>query len=224
LCHGEPGWIGEIFANGLSKRAGRSALGTQHDGFVGGFDSGNIMSAMSSSKDRVAVRDRVELNRSLPPVSISATVLNELCRHALDVIPEECCGLITGTDDEVFKSVSRITNVMTRMHVADEVSFPRDARTGYYMAETEYLRVQQAAEGRGERVTAVYHSHVNVDAYLSPEDRIYAESPLFPFPGAFQIVLSVVGDRVKDSAVFEMDPDVGAFTTERGRLLQATER
>ncbi len=70
----------------------------------------------------------------------------------------------------------------------------------------------------------MYHSHVNVDAYLSPADRIYAGSPLFPFPGAFQIVLSVGGDRVKDSAVFEVDPDVGAFTTERGRLLQATER
>lgn len=179
---------------------------------------------MTSSKERIAVRDRVDLNRSSPRVSIAATVLNELCRHALDAIPEECCGLITGTEKEVFTTVRRITNVMTRMHVADEASFPRDARTGYYMAETEYLSAQHEAEQRGERVTAVYHSHVDADAYLSPEDRVFAESPIFPFPGAFQIVLSVIGDRVKDAAIFEMDPQVGIFTADRGRLLQAVER
>jgi proteasome lid subunit RPN8/RPN11 len=92
------------------------------------------------------------------------------------------------------------------------------------MAEAEYLSAQHEAEERGERVTAVYHSHVDADAYLSPEDRVFAESPLFPFPGAFQIVLSVIGDRVKDAAIFEMDPESGIFTSDRGRLLQAVER
>ena len=168
------------------------------------------------------MRERVELNRELPPVTISATALNELCRHALDAVPEECCGLITGNPEQVFGSVRRIANVMTRMHVSDETAFPRDARTGYYMSESEYLRAQEEAEGRGERVTAVYHSHVNADAYLSSEDLSYAESPLFPFPGAVQIVLSVVGDRVKDAAVFEVDPETGLFPADQGRLLQVS--
>ncbi len=169
------------------------------------------------------MQDRVEAKRNLPPVVIPATVLNELRRHALDAVPEECCGLITGTSDEKFETVRRISNVMTRMHVSDKEAFPRDARTAYYMAEVEYLQAQQDAEARGEKVTAVYHSHVNADAYLSEEDRVYAESPLFPFPGALQVVLSVVGDRVKDAAVFEIDPEIGQFTSERGRLLEAAE-
>ena len=170
------------------------------------------------------MRERVELNRKLPPVAIPATVLNELCRHALDAVPEECCGLITGTQAEVFSTVRRVSNVMTRMHVTDEAAFPRDARTGYYMAETEYLSAQQEAGARGERITAVYHSHVDADAYLSEEDLVYAESPIFPFPGAFQIVLSVVGDKVKDAAIFEPDPEVGEFSHDRACLIKARER
>jgi len=169
------------------------------------------------------VRERVELNRKLPPVEIPATVLNELCRHALDAVPEECCGLVSGTETDVFSTVRRITNVMTRMHVSDEAAFPRDARTGYYMAETEYMSAQQDAEARGEKITAVYHSHVDADAYLSAEDLVYAESPLFPFPGAFQIVLSVVGDKVKDAAIFEFDPESGGFSHDRACLIKARE-
>ena len=112
---------------------------------------------------------------------------------------------------------------MTRMHVSDGVAFPRDARTGYYMAETEYMSAQQDAEARGEKITAGYHSHVEADAYLSAEDLVYAESPLFPFPGAFQIVLSVVGDKVKDAAIFEFDPESGGFSHDRACLIKARE-
>ncbi|MDE0886315.1 MAG: M67 family metallopeptidase [Myxococcota bacterium] len=169
------------------------------------------------------MQDRVDVERNQPPVLIPATVFNELRRHAIEAVPEECCGLITGTDEERFESVWRISNVMTRMHVADVETFPGDARTAYYMAEVEYLQAQRDAEARGEMITAVYHSHVNADAYLSAEDRVYAESPLFPFPGARQIVLSVVGDRVKDAGIFEMDYESGRFTSEGGRLLEDAE-
>lgn len=169
------------------------------------------------------MRERVELNRNLAPVAVPATVLNELCRHALDAVPEECCGMITGTAEDPFSNVRRMANVMTRMHVSDTAAYPRDGRTGYYMAETEYLKAQKEAEARGERVTALYHSHVDADAYLSVEDLTYAESPIFPFSGAFQIVLSVVGERVKDAVLFEMDSELGQFTPECGRLLQARE-
>ena len=178
---------------------------------------------MIPTKERVAVRERVELNRKLAPVAVPATVLNELCRHALDAVPEECCGMITGTAQDPFSNVRRMANVMTRMHVSDAAAFPRDGRTGYYMAEAEYLKAQKEAEARGERVTALYHSHVDADAYLSAEDLTYAESPLFPFPGALQIVLSVMGDRVKDTVLFEMDPELGLFSPGCGRLLQAQE-
>jgi len=171
----------------------------------------------------VAVRARIELNRNLEPVPCPAPVLSELCNHAVDTAPEECCGLVTGTPTDPFRHVHRITNVMTKMHLGDPVAFPRDAHHAYYMAEIEYLLAQKQAEARGETVTAVYHSHVDAGAYLSVEDLAYAEHPLFPFPGAAQIVLSVLGGRVKEAAIFEIDETTGTFPAQGGRPLEVVD-
>jgi proteasome lid subunit RPN8/RPN11 len=178
----------------------------------------------SLSDEQVTVRARVELNRNLDPVPFPAAVLNELCSHALGAAPEECCGLVTGTQAERFQQVHRITNVMTKMHLADATLFRRDAHHAYYMAETEYLRAQKEAESRGQTVTAVYHSHVEAGAYLSEEDLVYAENPLFPFPRAAQIVLSIVAGRIKEAAIFDIDPSIGGFPVNGGRLLEVVER
>jgi len=169
------------------------------------------------------VRARIELNRNLEPVPFPATVMGELCRHALDTAPEECCGLVIGTEDNRFERMVRITNVMTKMHLSDALAFPRDARHAYYMAELEYLDAQKEAEARGQTVTAVYHSHVGAGAYLSEEDLGYAEHPLFPFPGAAQIVISVLSDRVEEAAIFEMDHAAGGFPSEGGRPLEVVD-
>lgn len=172
---------------------------------------------------RLAVRARIELNRSLEPVACPASVLSELCNHALDVAPEECCGLVAGSAADRFQHVYRITNVMTKMHLGDPVAFPRDAHHAFYMAEVEYFAAQKDAEAKGLEVTAVYHSHVEAGAYLSAEDRAYAEHPLFPFPGAAQIVISILGGRVEGAAIFELDTATGTFPARGGHALEVVE-
>ena len=145
-----------------------------------------------------------------------------MCSHALDAVPEECCGLITGRSGEPFVRLSRISNVMNKMHLSDPRQYPLDATVGYYMAETEYLNAMLQAEERGEFVTGVYHSHLNAGAYLSDEDRAYAENPLFPFPGALQIVLSVSGGRIKEVACFGPDASGSGEYEKLGRLIEVT--
>ena len=174
-------------------------------------------------REQVAVRDRIDMNTNLPPVAMPGRLFNELCSHALDAMPEECCGLITGRPEQPFQNVCRIPNVMNKMHLSDPSNYPRDARFGYYMAESEYLRVQVDAEDRGEMVTGVYHSHIDAGAYLSSDDLAYAENPLFPFPGAFQIVLGVAGGRIEEVALFEVDPATGEFPPGAGRLIEVKE-
>jgi len=169
------------------------------------------------------VHDRIELNPKLSSTPISGGVLHEVCSHALAVAPEECCGLIASSAEERFGSVYRISNVMTKKHLSDEAAFPRDARHAYYMSEVEYFAAQKEVEARGERITAVYHSHIGADAYLSSEDRMYAEHPLFPFPDAAQIVLSVMGKRIGGSVIFEVDRENGGFEAEGGRRLEVLE-
>lgn len=130
-------------------------------------------------------------------------VLHEICRHALDVAPEECCGFVLGDAKEPFVRSVRITNIMNKKHLEDPKAFPRNAQFAYYMAETEYQKALEEAERRSEYVSAVYHSHIAEGCYLSVDDVSFAVHPLFPFPEAAQIVVSVLAERIKKVGYFE---------------------
>jgi len=145
----------------------------------------------------------VDVDEALPPVLIPGRILNELFSHALETLPEECCGLVVGNEREPFGRLVRCRNEMTQRHRDDPARYPRDAREAFYMSEVDYRRVLEQAEDNGERVTAVYHSHVGSGAYLSDMDLEYAESALFPFPQADQIVVSVFERRVTGVGIFK---------------------
>ena len=70
------------------------------------------------------------------------------------------------------------------------------------MSPTDIEKVSQEADERGERITAVYHSHIGAGAYLSEMDLAYAEHAFFPFPDADQIVVTVIERTARDIAVF----------------------
>ncbi len=166
--------------------------------------------------------DQIQLDTHARAVALPGRLLNELCTHALETRPEECCGLVTGVDGSRFRHVYRCRNTMTLQHQNDPVAYPRDGRQAYYMSEVDTLRALKDAESRGEAVTAIYHSHVAVGVYLSEMDQDFADHELFPFPLAAQIVLAVGAnavDRVLAVGIFERDP-AGEF---RGRPLEAGE-
>ena len=165
---------------------------------------------------------RITLDAERAPATIPSEVLHDLCRHALEVAPEECCGLVLGRDDEPFLRSVRITNIMTKKHLEDPVAFPRDALHAYYMSEVEYQRIIEEAEERSEIVRAIYHSHVEQGCYMSQDDLAFAVHPLFPFPEASQIVVSILGDGVDEIGIFDRsDEDSPHFT---GRQLVAASK
>jgi len=157
---------------------------------------------------------RVELTEALPPVRVPGRVLNALFEHAREAHPEECCGLVLGDDRERYQVVFRCRNDMSRKHRSDPARHPRDGTEAFWMNEQDYQQAERQAERTGLRVTAVYHSHVDVGVYLSELDLEYAESPLFPFLSADQIVLSVVDGVVKGVGVFRREPG-GPFAGRR---------
>src|SRR4029453_4149939 len=116
---------------------------------------------------------------------IPAWIVNEMLKHARESLPEECCGLLFGRVARHTPPPAGCLNVMNLRHEEDPIAFPRDARSAYWMSEEDYVRACREAEGRGEQVTAVYHSHVGSDAYLSELDLAYAG------PDADQIVIAV---------------------------------
>lgn len=151
------------------------------------------------------MRERVFPDPEQPAVEIPGPVLNEICAHALTTQPEECCGVVVSRGGERFGDVMRCRNDMTAHHRADPVRYPRDGRQAYHMNEADYLRAVTEAEERGDRVTAVYHSHVGADAYFSELDQEFALQPLFPFPDAAQFVVAVWEEKVRAVALFERE-------------------
>jgi proteasome lid subunit RPN8/RPN11 len=101
---------------------------------------------------------------------------------------------------------------MTRLHQGDPVRFPRDNRTGFWMSQTDYQKAVEKYEPIGERVTAVYHSHVDCGVYLSETDLEYADPGAFP--DADHIVISVRGETVGGQTEGRVD-DAGIFRRER---------
>jgi adenylyltransferase/sulfurtransferase len=158
-----------------------------------------------------AVRGRIEVDPDLEPVPVPAAILNEVFAHAREAEPEECCGLITGADAAPFLRVVRCRNEMTRQHQLDPASYPRDGTQGFYMNEQDYLSAEEEAVARGERITCVYHSHVEAGAYFSEMDQDFADQPLFPFPRADHLVVAVVAGKVVDPAIFRREPGVARF-------------
>jgi len=148
------------------------------------------------------VSGRIEVDRSLTPVTMAVRLFNELREHARETHPEECCGLLVGAAPGAFGSVHRCRNDMTRLHRSDPARYPRDGRRAFHMNEIDYMGVLQEAESLGDEVTAVYHSHADAAAYFSEMDQAYALQPLFPFSQADHIVISVLDGLVKEVAVF----------------------
>jgi len=154
---------------------------------------------------------RIDVDETLPSVEIPRRILNDLYSHAIQSLPEECCGLIVGTDDDRYQSLVRCRNEMTMRHRQDPVEYPRDGSEAFYMNSLDYMIAHEEAEARGARVTAVYHSHVGVGAYLSGMDLAYAESENFPFPDADHIVVAIFDRKVDSVGSFRKDGEGQSF-------------
>lgn len=149
---------------------------------------------------------RVDVNQELPPIRVPARVLNEMRGHALETLPEECCGLVVAGADARFGEAHRCLNEMTRLHRQDPLRHPQDGSKAFHMNEADAARI-----GGIHEVTGVYHSHVQERAYFSELDQMYASGPYFPFPGAVHFVISVIDGRVRDVAAFRFDSGDGDF-------------
>ena len=157
------------------------------------------------------MRSRIEVDPKLAPAQLPNAVLNEILAHAREADPEECCGLILGNEAERHRLVVRCRNDMTLWHQRDPETYPRDGTQGFYMNEQDYLRADDEATACGDRITCVYHSHVECGAYFSEMDQDFALQELFPFPDADHLVVAVIGGKVTGHALFRRDPDAGGF-------------
>lgn len=120
-------------------------------------------------------------------------IYEELLAHAREDAPNECCGLIGGSDG-VAKTVYRARNV--------EASPLR-----YNLDPKDQFRIMTEMEERGEELAAIYHSHTKSPAYPSQTD-----INLAAYPDAVYLIASLAdgeeplrGFRILDGKVNEAD-------------------
>jgi len=123
--------------------------------------------------------------------------LGPVYRHLESCYPSEGCGvLIHGPNGWRIRPME---NAYDRYHARDPKGFPRTARTAYFFDPREFMRLCEELDAAGERIACIFHSHADVGAYFSAEDREMAAPGGQPvMPGVTYLVVAV--DRQKATA------------------------
>jgi adenylyltransferase/sulfurtransferase len=116
--------------------------------------------------------------------------------HAQEEYPAECCGIVT-EDASGAHVAHRCANIQDKLHSADPETHPRTSKMAYRMDDIQVMRIQSEAEKADGRMVAIYHSHIDVDAYFSEEDHNAATFFGEPtYPGVVYPVISVKDAQV----------------------------
>ena len=142
---------------------------------------------------------------------VEAQALEQICQHAREAYPDECCGVIVGGPGGDL-SVMRIRNVQNEMHAKDPLRYPRTARTAYSGHPADLRVALEAADAPGCELVAFYHSHPDHDAYFSEEDTAQATPFGEPsYPDALQVVVSVQGQEIGRIKAFAWSAEHATF-------------
>jgi proteasome lid subunit RPN8/RPN11 len=126
---------------------------------------------------------------------IAQSLIDEIVAHAREDLPNECCGLIGGTDGAA-QTVYRARN---------EFASPFSYRVS---GEDQYRIIEKEMRGRDEELLAIYHSHTKSPAYPSQTDLNEAVS----WPEQVYLIVSLANP---DS------PDVKAYWLKEMKIADA---
>lgn len=111
---------------------------------------------------------------------ISQGLIDEMVAHAREDLPNECCGMIGGSDGEV-------TSVI---RVANSAASP----LRYEMDPQEQYNALKAIEDGGDELLAIYHSHTKSAAYPSQTDVNQAVA----WPEQIYVIVSLADEEAPD--------------------------
>jgi proteasome lid subunit RPN8/RPN11 len=123
-------------------------------------------------------------------MKIARDLIEEILAHAREESPNECCGMIGGTDGQA-RTVYRATNAE-----ASPLRYSIDAK--------EQFDLMRRIEDTGEELVGIYHSHTRSPAYPSQTD-----VNLAGWPDAVYLIASL-----EDQG----DPDVRGFWIRDGKI------
>ena len=98
-----------------------------------------------------------------PAVEIASSALSAMLAHARDALPNECCGLLVGTE--------------TRIERAERARNLKASPTRYEIDPADHFRSIRVARAEGLAVIGAYHSHPRTAPEPSPTDLVGASDP-----------------------------------------------
>ena len=112
-------------------------------------------------------------------IVLQQSQVEELCAHAREAAPAECCGLVGGTSEGEARTVYPLKNLAA------------DPLVAYEAAPEELFAAQRQMRASGEELLAIYHSH--------PRSRDPAPSEtdvrLAYYPAAIYFIVGLAGDE-----------------------------
>jgi len=131
------------------------------------------------------------------------TDLEQVVEHLESTYPNEGCGVLMRSNATGRWRVVPMRNAYDEYRVRDPGRFPRTSRTAYVFDSREQLRVWEDAEAAGETVACIFHSHTDVGAYFSGEDRAMAAPEGQPlWPGMTYLVVAIDSGKATDARCY----------------------
>ena len=133
---------------------------------------------------------RSELSQLITP-----ELLDQIYSLARQCYPEECCGLI------LKQGIKACKNIQNQLYQSDPLNYPRSAKEGFAFSPEDSLFLSQNICSKNP-VKAIYHSHPDVGAYFSDEDKknaLFDGEPIYPID---HLVIDVQKNRIVCSKLF----------------------
>ena len=129
-------------------------------------------------------------------IRLSQANFDEIIAHASKVSPNECCGLVSGTNPGCAHTIYPLRNV------AD------DPLSAYEAAPEDLFAAQRLMRDRGEQLLAIYHSHPRSDDPV-PSD---TDVRLAYYPAAVYFIVGL-GNRGPCLRAFRISEREGRWET-----------
>jgi [CysO sulfur-carrier protein]-S-L-cysteine hydrolase len=124
-------------------------------------------------------------------VRLPRALADDLVAHAIEDLPNECCGLISGNGTDAVQ-VHRAVNTETSPFM-------------YVMDPREQLTLMDAIDDANEDLVAIYHSHTRSAAYPSRTD-----VELAFFPQTLYLIVSLADRDAPEIRAFRLRRDAPA--------------
>lgn len=135
------------------------------------------------------------IDKNLSEEIISEEFLREIYYHARQTYPEECCGLV------LKQGIRKCKNFLQKYHIQDPINYPRTAKEGFVFSPEDSLFLSKNLCSDNP-VKVIYHSHPNVGAYFSDEDKKNAlidGEPIYPVD---HLVIDIQNEEIICSKLF----------------------